>query len=273
MRSFTNSPRAPSGAPGSSQCFVTSIANYIVVTTPVLNISPNLTDAQLATLALCDKLPIGGSGPNRIVATSSDKRIRIRISKQYATTAQQANILLNGATILYGKLSPSTSVLGGTFVTELDDLLDAKLFQGDNTVKVTPPAGKQKAILTLTYYTQSTDGEGFIWEQGTGGGTTMVNVDSVDNVYPVWEIEGPAINPILTNITTGSSLGYNGAITNGQKLVVDMLNKTAKINDTSVITNITGDWLYFVKGNNEISYTTNNNDATASTIYWQEVIG
>ena len=69
------------------------------------------------------------------------------------------------------------------------------------------------------------------------------------------------------------SISYNGTIAQGQTLVVDLLNKTAKLNGTSVIQNISGSWVEFAPGNNQVSYTTDNSDAPDSTIEWQEIVG
>lgn len=114
---------------------------------------------------------------------------------------------------------------------------------------------------------------GFVWEAGSGAGPTSVMVDSIDRVYPVWELTGPADNPQLAVLTTNTTIKYSGTVTASQTLVIDMFNKTAKLNGTSVIGNVSGDWVYFDSGNNRVTYTTNNADANPSTIYWQEVVG
>lgn len=117
------------------------------------------------------------------------------------------------------------------------------------------------------------DSIGAEWEEGTGGGPTTVMVDSIDNVYPIWTVVGPAENPQLSVLTTNTTLRYNGNVTDTQTLVIDMFNKTAKLNGTSVIGNVSGDWANFAPGNNRVVYTTNNGDALPSTIQWQEVVG
>ena len=122
-------------------------------------------------------------------------------------------------------------------------------------------------------YGASWDAYGAEWEDISGAGATIISMDSIDNVYPIWEVKGPANNPQLSSITTNTTLSYSGNVANGQTLVIDMFNKTAKLNGTSVISNLSGDWVYFKPGNNRITYTTTNHDAVASTIYWQEVVG
>lgn len=117
------------------------------------------------------------------------------------------------------------------------------------------------------------DSVGAEWEKSESAGPTTIAVGSIDNVYPIWEIVGPANNPQLTNLAAGITLSYTGNVIEGQTLIIDMFNKTAKLNGTSVIGNISGDWVYFKPGNNRVIYTTTNQGAISSTIYWQEVVG
>lgn len=116
------------------------------------------------------------------------------------------------------------------------------------------------------------DEDGFVWEPG-GAPTTIITVDSIDQVYPVLTITGETVNPSLLNVTTGSLLTYNGTITASQTLVIDMMEQTAFLNGVSVIGNITGDWISFAPGNNRVTYTASNADAPDATIEWQEIVG
>ena len=117
------------------------------------------------------------------------------------------------------------------------------------------------------------DSIGAVWEEGGGGGPTTIMVDSIDNVFPVWEVKGPAVNPQISILTTGTTLSYSGTVTATQTLKIDMFNKTALLNGTSVIGNVSGDWIYLNQGNNRVTYTTDNATADSSTIYWQEIVG
>lgn len=248
-----------------------SLSNTIIVMTPPVNLG-TISAAALAGRALCDRLPIGGSDINRILGTDNG-RILIQLSKSVASNITQAQNVLNGTQIYYGRENPVTITLSGDILTGLNALAGGELFIGQNTITVTPPSSAQKAILELTYYTEAVNGEGFVWEAGTGGGPTTLSIQAIDNVYPIWEIEGPAINPQLSNLTTNTTLTYTGAVNAGQILKIDMVNKLATINGTSVIGNLSGDWIYFKPGENRITYTTLNNDAIPSTIYWQEIVG
>jgi len=117
------------------------------------------------------------------------------------------------------------------------------------------------------------DAVGAVWESGSTGGPTTVNIDSIDNVYPVWEVKGPAVNPQITIIKTNTSIQYSGTISSSETLQIDMFNKTALVNGVSMISNVSGTWLYLKPGNNRVTYTTNNTTAVPSKIKWQEIVG
>lgn len=117
------------------------------------------------------------------------------------------------------------------------------------------------------------DSVGMIWSSGGEGGVVKIDVQSVDNVYPVWEVPGPAVNPKLTDINTGLILDYTGSIAEGQTLTVNMLDNTATLNGVNVVGNISGDWLYLSPGENRLTYVTTTQDAPFSTIKWLEIVG
>lgn len=115
---------------------------------------------------------------------------------------------------------------------------------------------------------------GLEWQETTGSGYATVQVDSIDNIFPILEITGPAVNPQITDLTTNITLSYSGNVASGQKLVIDMNAKTALLNGVSVISDVAGEWIYLKPGNNRITYTTDNNaTAVSATIRWQEVVG
>lgn len=111
------------------------------------------------------------------------------------------------------------------------------------------------------------------WEVGGHGGVVTIDVDSIDIVYPVITIKGPANSPTLENITTNTRLSFSGNVTSSQTLVIDTRSQTAKLNGTSVISSISGDWLVLAPGINRISYTASNDTAPDATIEWSEVVG
>lgn len=117
------------------------------------------------------------------------------------------------------------------------------------------------------------DEYGAVWEDGTAGGATTITVDSISEVYPVLTIQGPARNPIVTNLTNGTSMSFGGNITASQTLKIDMLNQTATLNGTSVLARIYGDWIRLEPGNNRAYFSADNSDAPNATLEWQEVVG
>lgn len=117
------------------------------------------------------------------------------------------------------------------------------------------------------------DNIGAVWEIGDSGGPVNVTIDSIDNVYPIWKVTGPATNPEIEIIESNTSIKYTGSIGADEKLVVDMLNKTALVNGVSMIGNVSGVWCYLKPGNNKVTYTTDNAGATPSKLLWQEVVG
>lgn len=122
------------------------------------------------------------------------------------------------------------------------------------------------------------DSNGMVWDKigavsapGKGGYTTL-RIDSIGKVYPILVIKGQADNPTLENITTGQKISYNGRVSVGQTLEIDMLNQAATLNGTNVLQNISGVWLNLVPGVNRLKYATDNNNATNATIKWAEVV-
>jgi hypothetical protein len=165
-----------------------------------------------------------------------------------------------------------TKITDATLVGQLNALGAMKLFIGENNLLVSTSTPNLPATLAFDYYTKFA-AIGAEWEEGGTKGATIVDVDAIDNTYPVWELTGPATNPTLSVLTTNTTLTYNGTITASQKLIIDMFNKTATLNGTSVIGNISGDFVYMAPGTNRLAYTAGNTDAPDSTIYWQEVVG
>lgn len=117
------------------------------------------------------------------------------------------------------------------------------------------------------------DNIGATWEPSSSAGPTTVLIESIDKVYPIWQVVGPATNPQLSVLTTNTTISYAGTVNAGQTLIIDMFNKTATLNGTSVIGNVSGDWAYFSPGNNRVTYVTTNAGASASQVKWQEIIG
>jgi hypothetical protein len=189
------------------------------------------------------------------------------------TTLDTMQAALDGS-VLYYRLSTAsdTKITDATLVGQLEALGAMRLFIGENNLLVSSTGTNLPATLEFSYPTKFA-AIGAEWEEGGTKGATIVDVNAIDNTYPVWELMGPAVNPTISVLTTNTTLTYNGTITASQKLVIDMFNKTATLNGTSVIGNVSGDFVYMAPGTNRIAYTAGNTDAPDSTIYWQEVVG
>lgn len=122
------------------------------------------------------------------------------------------------------------------------------------------------------------DDKGLIWDNNGAvsapgvGGTTTVKVDSSDKVFPIWKVSGLSDNPALESLTTGQKLQYTGRVSEGQTLIIDMINHKATLDGANVIQNVRGSWLYLMPGVNKLNYISDNRNATVSSIEWAEVV-
>lgn len=116
------------------------------------------------------------------------------------------------------------------------------------------------------------DTSGYTWEAGSGGGRTIVTNNGIDRAHPVWTITGTAINPSITNLTTGQTMTFNGTVPSGQTLVIDTYKQTATLEGANVFALVSGDWLELATGTNQISYTVTGT-TDASTLSWNGIVG
>lgn len=114
---------------------------------------------------------------------------------------------------------------------------------------------------------------GAVWESGSGETENNINVESIETVYPVLTITGMAQNIVVENSRTGDVLEYIGNVADGQTLVIDMQNQTAKLNGVNVVGNIVGDWLRLMPGQNRVLYDANTDENSEATLEWQEIVG
>lgn len=185
---------------------------------------------------------------------------------------QSTDAYTNG--IFYYALATATDtqITNQALIDQLDALASSTLFVGENNIALVPSGGAQ-GELKIIYPTDYALTGGAIWAiGGSGGGQNIITVDGVDSAFPVWEVVGPATNPILTNTTTGQSITWNGTVPNGQSLVVDMGEQTATMAGANVFQYIDGQWIRLDAGNNTLTYTATG--ATAPSILsWNGVVG
>ena len=247
----------------------------------VLDVPHNPT-SNIRNLAKSDRF-ISGSAGNSFFLANTNTGVVFRQPESNgvlvaSTVAEwQTWLSSNNVSVYYVRATiADTQITNAALIAQLNALAGATTYNGHTIFTVTS-AGKL-GILSLS--SEAINGGGVVWdnygaewEEGTGGGPTMISVDSIDNVYPVWELTGPAVDPQISVLTTNTTLSYTGSITASQTLTVDMFNKTATLNGTSVVGNISGDWVYLAPGTNRVTYTTTNADAPDSTIWWQEIVG
>jgi hypothetical protein len=95
--------------------------------------------------------------------------------------------------------------------------------------------------------------------------TTVTNAGTVD-VAPIITLTDIMTNPVLTNVTTGKTLGVNLTTSTGDELVIDMRERTVLLNGGSVFGSLADNssfWMLLV-GANLIKLTTSSGSDTVS---------
>lgn len=211
------------------------------------------------------------STPNSIAQWERNGTLVISTNSTTMTLNEfKTSLANNPATVYYVVTSPTdTQITDASLSAQLESLDGLELYSGSNTI--TAAASGLPAPLNLIYIVSGLGGA--VWEDGGGAGVSNVQVDSIDMVYPVLTIDGPAQSPTIENLTTNTSISFAGNINSSQTLVIDSRNQTALLNGTSVVTNIEGDWPVFAPGINRVSYTAENDTAPDALIEWSEVVG
>lgn len=95
-----------------------------------------------------------------------------------------------------------------------------------------------------------------VWD--IGGQPTIVTNSGNAVVYPVITIHDTTHDPILTNQATGEQFAMSINTNDGDELVIDMLNRTVKLNGSDVIGNkVDGSvWFGLLVGDNPIRFDT-----------------
>jgi hypothetical protein len=105
-----------------------------------------------------------------------------------------------------------------------------------------------------------------------GGQPTIVTNSGNAVVYPVITIHDEAHDPILTNLATGEQFAMSINTNDGDELVIDMLNRTAKLNGSDVIGNkVDGSvWFGLLIGDNPIKFDTDTSlDSAYAEVVWR----
>lgn len=233
------------------------------------NAAPGICD-QLQVVALDSSLDsqYGYLG----ILNSGTSQVRCFLGNGHITSlsAWQTHLSNDNMTLYAALVTPTeTQITDASLIAQLEGLDGLELYSGSNTI--TSSASGLPAPLNLIYIISGLGGA--VWEAGGGAGISNVQVDSIDMVYPVLTIDGPAQSPTIENLTTNTTISFSGNVNSSQTLVIDARNQTALLNGTSVVTNIEGDWPVFAPGINRVSYTAENDTAPDALIEWSEVVG
>ena len=183
---------------------------------------------------------------------------------------------LNGSYIYYVLAnSTDTTITNAVLIDQLEALANGYMYSPQSNISSTFAVGNEQAILNVEYFTKYgyilTAG-GYEWEEGGSGGPTTLLNDSISNVYPIWTVYGPTLNPTLENTTTGEMIEYVGLVAEGQTLVIDMGEQTAMLDGLNVLSDVVGEFVSLAPGANTIIYSTGLGDG-ASKIGWSEIVG
>lgn len=107
--------------------------NKIDFLTPVLNVEGNLQANTFSQMCCCNLLQTVMTNYTGINGTTSSKKIRIAVSKEYASTYDEAKQLLADIVIYYIQETPTyTKITDTTLISQLEALRKAKWFKGVN---------------------------------------------------------------------------------------------------------------------------------------------
>lgn len=95
-----------------------------------------------------------------------------------------------------------------------------------------------------------------VWDEG--GQPTIVSNSGNAIVYPTLTIHDTAHDPVITNQATGEQFALSINTTDGDELVIDMQNRTVRLNGSDVIGNMVAGstWWGLLVGDNSIRFDT-----------------
>lgn len=111
------------------------------------------------------------------------------------------------------------------------------------------------------------------WESGSS--PTIVTNEGSALAYPVITLNDAAINPIITNQTTGESFALEITTVSGDELIIDMANRTVSLNGANIIGNKTSDsiwWALQVGDNSIVLDSDSGSDDVTADIVWRNGI-
>lgn len=87
-----------------------------------------------------------------------------------------------------------------------------------------------------------------------GNFVDIVNSQSVDLDVIIEFVGGDGENPFLTNLANGQVSGWNGILTDGDKVVIDSSNRTVRYNEQNDLKNLNGTFFKLSPGSNKLKF-------------------
>lgn len=260
--------------------------NWSIPNTGTANYWYNLSGAAQGTLStdnarwLYSNYGVGGqvtsSNTTQGIFILSTGNVRIRYGSEMALADWKAKLAASNMELYYALATPTDTIITNeALLAQLNNLKEGGTLAGINNIAIVPAAGNETGTLKIQYYTKYSPvpiGGGYVWEEGGEGGPTTVINESIAEVYPVWTVPGPALNPTLENATTGEQIEFVGMVGEGQTLIVDMGAQTALLNGLNVISSMAGEFISLQVGQNTLLYSASG-DAGASEIGWSPIVG
>lgn len=110
---------------------------------------------------------------------------------------------------------------------------------------------------------------GGVWDAGDDGYQRIIT-NSLRKTYPVWQVQGPCMNPSIINQTTGEDAYYSGEIGAGEVLIIDFSAGTAHLNGELVTANLSGN-VMLAAGTNLIAFN-RDSGVVVSTLAWNNIV-
>lgn len=114
------------------------------------------------------------------------------------------------------------------------------------------------------------DSVGAVWETGEGG-VQEILVNSSSDIYPIWIVQGEAVNPSIVNNSLDLAAQYTGSVAEGQTLTVDFEKGTATLDGVVVTRNLSGQFS-LKPGTNLVAFNADNASATPATLKWNNYL-
>ena len=167
----------------------------------------------------------------------------------------------------YSKFSVTLGIGGTALLEYVEDNAGQEIFANSATLPLISLAsgGQEWDAVGLVY-----DSVGTVWETGSGGIQEIV-ANSTSTVYPILEIGGDCTNPTIRNSTNGAEATYNGSISQGQTLIIDFSEGTAKLDGSNVSMDLSGSFT-LQPGSNLVAFDMASGDITYSTLKWNNAI-